>query len=264
MNFKLLFNRVLMQTRHRLLSLRYRQMCRGYQIVGGYRRIYLFHVRKTGGTSLNHMFLAQGGEPADPVYARLARQGRILSGGKVFVGWDKKLIEQGYYYYAFSHLPIHQLSLPDRTFTMTCLRDPAKRVISHYRMLKEYAEKNIAHPCMATEGRWLGDSFRTFIDNMPEEHLLNQLYMFSESFDVGVAVANIQSCSCYFFTENFALGIKELSRSLGMELQPIHTRKSTYPTEISEDDMKYLTQKLEPEYELIRLLKESMKRGVNE
>jgi hypothetical protein len=210
------------------------------------------------------MFLAQGGEPADTVYARLSRQYLTLSGDKVFVGWDRKLIEQGYYYYAFSHLPMHQLALPDHTFTITCLRDPARRVISHYKMLKEYADKNISHPCMATEGKWLGDTFRDFIDNMPEEHLLNQLHMFSKGFDVGEAAANVRSCTCYFFTENFTSGTQDLSRLLGMDLQPIHARKSGYPVDISEDDMNYLKRKLAPEYELVRQLKVSMKRGVDE
>lgn len=249
-----LFNRALQQARKRILEIKYGRMCRDYKIGDGFKRIYLFHVRKTGGTSLNHMFLSLGGEDARDVYARLSEHLSTISGEKVFVGWDKWMIERGNYYYAFSHIPQHELSLPDQTFTVTCLRDPLRRLISHYKMLKEYAEANISHPCMATEGGWLGNSFKDFVDNMPREHLLNQIYMFSKGFYVEEAAAKILACSCWFFTEDFSAGVHKLSRLTGIELQPIHARKSEYSVEISQSDMVYAKQKLKPEYELIRCL----------
>ena len=46
-------------------------------------------------------------------------------------------------------------------------------------MLKDFQANNIDHPCMITEGKWLGECFDDFLKRIPQEHLLNQLYMFS-------------------------------------------------------------------------------------
>ena len=106
---------------------------------GNYDRIYHYHIRKTGGTSINKMFHSLSGESPDVVYAQLAstnpRQIRVNK--FVFAGWQKNLLEMGDYHYGFSHIPFSQLTLPERTFTFSCFRDPTSRVLSHYRMLLE-------------------------------------------------------------------------------------------------------------------------------
>lgn len=172
-----------------------------YTIGHGYKRIYHFHVRKNGGTSLNKIFCSLGTEQGVNPYGKLSqtRNNRVISNGKVFVGWNQKLIEQGYYYYAFSHTPKHMLKLPDKTFTITCLRDPAERVISHYKMLLEHRLKYKSHPLLKTEGKWLNNSFADFLMNIPRKHLLNQLYMFSKNFSVNEAFDNITECSYFLF-----------------------------------------------------------------
>ena len=89
----------------------FRDMARGYDIQG-YRRIYLVHVRKTGGTSLNYMFLSTGGQDGSAVYDDInrSRPHRVVRDGRIFVGWDIDLINRGDYFYAFSHTPLHQAS----------------------------------------------------------------------------------------------------------------------------------------------------------
>jgi len=235
---------------------KYRELT-NYNIAGEFRRIYLFHIRKTGGTSLNHILLSQGGEDREEVYRRLSedKNHRIISNDKVFVGWNKKLIEQGYYYYAFSHMLKHQLRLPEGTFTITCLRDPVKRVLSHYKMLLEFKVNNIVHPCMKIEGEWLGNSFNDFLTNIPTEHLLNQLYMFSKNFDLNEAFDNIVGCSHFFFTEQFSLGVSQLSSKLGIELKPLHIRKTSIDVNFSRVDIDRLRSMLEAEYVLFDKLK---------
>jgi len=49
---------------------KYRQIAK-YNIANKFQRIYLYHIQKTGGTSLNHMFLSLGGEDPSDVYRRL-------------------------------------------------------------------------------------------------------------------------------------------------------------------------------------------------
>ncbi|QDV69534.1 hypothetical protein Poly24_32500 [Rosistilla carotiformis] len=79
--------------------------------IGGGKRIYLVHIRKTGGTSLNHAFLQTSGMDSSLLYEQLVQKKdhRVCCGDKVFVGWNIKHINAGHYYYAFSHTPLHQI-----------------------------------------------------------------------------------------------------------------------------------------------------------
>ena len=231
--------------------------CAQYSIMYEYKRLYFFHSRKTGGTSLNHIFLSLGGERAEDVYAKMSRKPnhRIISNDKVFIAWNRWLIQQGYYFYAFSHIPQHELHLPARTFTITCLRDPVERVISHYKMLLEFKKNNISHPCMKTEGKWLGTSFHDFLDTIPKKHLLNQLYMFSKKFDINEAENNILHCSQFFFMEQFNMGIAQLSSKIGIQLKPIKLRTTSIDIKINQKELQILRSQLDPEYELIERLR---------
>jgi hypothetical protein len=193
-------------------------------------------------------------------YAQLtqAPQNRVVSDKMVFVGWNGKLINKGFYFYAFSHMPRHFLRLKPRTFTLTCFRDPCKRVLSHYNMLMELVVNKVPHVCLETEGPWLGNSFDDFIERMPREHLQNQIYMFSPKFDLGEAFENISKVTHVMFTEEFASGVEELNRKTGLKLETIHTRKTGYKAEIKDSSMARLREKLAPEYELLDKVKASL------
>jgi hypothetical protein len=186
-----------------------------------------------------------------------ARNQRLVSGNIVYVAFNKKLIKQGHYHYAYSHHSKHSLTLPDETFTITCLRDPAKRLISHYKMILEYPLKNPNSKKRSTEGMWLGASFGDFLGNISKLHLLRQLSMFSKSFDVDEAYDNIMNLSYYFFLEDYSSGVAELSKRLDIDLQPLHQNKTSTRTrvDIGDHEMDQLRSMLEPEYLLINRLR---------
>lgn len=229
-----------------------------YSIGEHFERIYHYHIQKTGGTSLNHMFLSSDGGNSRKLYNNLARENsllrRVVSNDKVYVGWDKQLIENGRYYYAFSHIPMHQLKLKENTFTITCFRDPKKRVISFYKELLEYKLNDIQHPCRVYSDKWLGSSFQDFLKNVPKSELLQQLYMFSPSYSVDEAMENILSCSFFFKTEQFEEATNKLSEKLRIDLMPIHVRKSVSRIQLADKETNLLDSFLEPEYKLLHQL----------
>jgi len=235
-----------------------RKLARHYQIGGHWKRIYFYHIRKTGGTSINHMFLSSGADKGAEAYATMCKlDGHCLvSGKRVFVGWNPRLINAGHYFYAFSHVPAHRLELPERTFTFTCLRDPVRRVLSHYKMLIECSQSKAPPPWFKEEEVWLGNGFDDFLSNIPKEHLLNQLYMFSESFDPDEAFSRIAGCSFCFITEKFSHGIDGLSKKIGFDLNPVHIRRTTVELGLRSEEVERLRSMLAPEFTLYERVKE--------
>lgn len=231
---------------------KYREIASKYDL-RGFKRIYFVHIRKTGGTSLNNMFLSLSGEESSKLYSELidAPGHRLIRNDLIYVGWHVKHINRGNYFYAFSHVPLHELDLPEETFTVSCFRDPLKRVVSHYNMLMDFRVNEIDHPCMATEGAWLGDSFEDFLRRMPREHLLNQLYMFSADFDIDAGVAAAKQLSYCFFSDTFSEGIESLNQKIGLSLEAVHIRKASYHVPITDDDRAMLRDMLRPEYEFL-------------
>jgi hypothetical protein len=234
----------------------YRRIAARYDFCG-FRRIYQLHIRKTGGTSLNHMFLKLADADADGLYSQLANTpgNRVCRNGLIYVGWNARLIDQGYYFYGFSHRPLHELRLPPDTFTVSCFWDPVERVVSHFNMLTHYRDSRIDHPCMAVEGKWLGNSFDEFLDRIPKTHLLNQLYMFSAVLDVDEATANVRGLSHYFFTDDFFEGVQQLNAKTGLHLAPTHVRKRAVSSQISDTSLRRLKEMLADEYRLLAYIR---------
>jgi hypothetical protein len=201
------------------------------------------------------MFFSHSEEKSKEIYGQVCKNHRTISTDKVFVGWNKQYIEQGNYYYAFSHIPKHKLHLPEKTFTITCIRDPIKRILSQYKMILYQTVHNIPHPGLKLKGKWLGNSFSDFLQKIPKEYLLNQLFMFSKNFDVNEAFDNIVGCSHFFFTEQFSSGISQLSKKLGIELKPLHTRKAGIDVDFNRGDIDRLRYMLKEEYVLFDKLK---------
>ena len=228
-----------------------------YCIANKYKRIYFYHVRKAAGKSVTDIIMSLEGKDHYVKYGELysARNHRIIYNDKIFVGWHPILIQKGNYYYAFSHIPYHEIKIPEETFTFTCLRDPVARVISYYNMLQRF-KKNISNAnAIDQEVQYLGDTFNKFLDNIPKYRLLNQLYMFSKEFSISEASDRILGLSHYFFIDNFAEGIKVLGSKLGLKLEVLHTDKAVNKNSIPEETISQLKDILTPEYDLISQLK---------
>jgi hypothetical protein len=231
---------------------KFRKIAAEYDICG-YKRIYLVHIRKTAGTSLINMFFSlSGGDPAS-LYRQIASNadGRMMVNRIIYAGWNIHYINRGHYYLGFSHRPIHELRLPQETFTVSCFRDPVERVLSHYNMLVDFHRNKVRHPCMKTEGKWIEGTFNDFLSQIPRKHLLNQLYMFSKNYDVEEAVSQVKRLSHYFFSDNFDEGVKALNAKLGLGLEPAHVRKSSHREIPSGDGLERLRDMMALEYDFL-------------
>jgi hypothetical protein len=235
----------------------YRRLAERYSLPRGYRRVYCYHVRKTGGTSLHRSFMALGGEDPAEVHERLAASpgNRTSSNGFVYVAHSSELLREGSYFYGWSHHPAHELRLPASTFTVVILRDPVQRVCSHYQMLVHGTQGTYPFPHTREESELVEGGFHHFLDAIPREELLRQLFMFSATFDVDEAFERLAECSHVFFTEEYDAGLAELAGKLSLPLAMRRERRSAGRVELSDDDLRPVKALLEPEYELIDRLR---------
>ena len=224
------------------------------KLTANQKPIYHVHIRKTAGTTINFAFLSNANQDnVETFYGELSkkRNQRMVSNSKVFVGWNDTLLNEGNYSYGFSHTPLHALNLPTNIFKFTCLRDPVKRVISHYNMLMHFQKNKINHPCMKTEGKWLGNSILDFVSLSPKYAMLNQLYMFSKRFDINEASDELSKLDCIMFTEKLSEGLKRLEKSTGWLLPISNQKKYNHKELISQDQMQKIKELLKPEYTLL-------------
>ncbi|MGH9017655.1 MAG: hypothetical protein ACRDY1_07905 [Acidimicrobiales bacterium] len=240
----------------RAIDLPYRRALRSHRLPDGWRRIYCYHIRKTGGTSLNRGFMALGGEDPRVVHERLSASAehRTVSDGYVFAAFDKKRLAQGRYFYGWAHRPAHKQILPPRTFTVTILRDPIERVRSYYDYLVVGDDPVMSERVSDEERQLAADGFGVFLTRLPERDLLRQLYMFSAAFDVSEAVDRVSRCHHVHFVEDNAAGVAALGRRLGLPLLSRRERVTGSRTELTVKELEQLRELLAPEYEMMSRL----------
>ena len=221
----------------------------------GPTRIYQYHVRKTGGTSINHAFFSLANRSSESVYRSLLASStkRFIDDDLIFVGWNKLLLERGHYSYGFSHIPYNQICVPENTYTITCLRDPKQRILSHYKMLLRYSQRKKMSRGMRTELQWLDFSggILSTLRNMPKEHLLNQIYMFSQKFDVDEALEHISKVDAVLMTETLGEDIRNLGTRLGLTLESQHIRRDSRVLHLTSNEKSFLDECMEPEYRFL-------------
>lgn len=219
--------------------------------------IYHLHIRKTGGTTINHAFLAAlTGMPSEPIYENLAKaKGNTLSaGGITFAGWRLETINAGGWDFAFGHKPLEQLALPGDATVITCFRDPVARLASHYRMLREMIADDSDHVIMAEEAPWAAGSFRDFVDAVPDKHRMTQLYMFSTALDLADAAERLKRVDHILWTESLSNGLDALGVSLGLPIDAgLHMRPSR-PLAIPASELAYAREALALEYDWLAIV----------
>ena len=221
-----------------------------------HRRILFFHSRKTGGTSLNHMFTSYFSD-ADYIannFNNYSKRYRVIRKGFIVQASNISLLEQGNYHYGCTHIPSWKIKEPNNTFTISIFRDPIRRIISHYNDIKGKVERGEKHSCLQEESKFLGSSFTEFVDNLPPEKLLSQLYNFSNDFDIDEAVKKIKALNLTLTLENISNGVQRINNRLGIDLKLVKKNKSKSFNMPSTDEINYLSNKIQLEIELFKNL----------
>jgi hypothetical protein len=200
--------------------------------------------------------MALGGEDPMDVWHRIAqtRLQRTFSGPYSFASNDRSVLAEGAYLFGRSHHRFSRQPLPPKTLTVTILRDPVERVHSYYDYLVAGDAPDMPGQVTDRERSLAQDGFDTFLDRVPVRALLTQLTMFSDRLDVNEAAERIGSCSSVFFTEDFSAGLASLGQRLELPLEGQRARVTVRRSSLTDDQRERLRVRLEPEYELLRLL----------
>jgi hypothetical protein len=231
-----------------------------YLIGGKFRRLYHYHIRKTAGTSLNAAFWQLAGVD----FLKFGTRTKVVKNDLIIVRGEKKEIERGHYFYASSHIPAHELKLPEDTFTITILRDPMDRLLSYYQYLLWARHDPLADTQepffkeLAPEIANLENGFVGFLENTPKEHLLRQLFMFSSNYDVSEATARILACSAVGFCESFVQFLNYISECLDLVLKVKEKRRFSYGFRLSATEFNEAREILEPEFRLVEQVRRNM------
>ncbi|WP_346861025.1 hypothetical protein [uncultured Draconibacterium sp.] len=193
-----------------------------------YARVYHHHLMKTGGTSLNHMFLNLSSTNNENLYNKLMASSdlRIINNRWVFSAWNQSVIRSGLFHYAWSHRPFDKLHMPEKTFIFSCFRDPQERIFSRYNHLKKEYNSTNPRKDINKEYQLLGNCFEDYLKNIPKQEICHQLYMFSTKLDLNEALARLFILNYIVTLNTFESDIDNLNSILNINLHPIHIRRS--------------------------------------
>ena len=193
------------------------------------KRVYHHHLMKTGGTSLNKMFIELSGTDVTIGYNELMRTRdlRIIKNKFVYTAWNQLAILSGNWHYSWSHRPIYKMKLPKNTFIITSIRHPYERVFSRYKHLLKNKSANLSTTHSATEYKWLGNGFDDYLKNIPDSELCHQLAMYSKNLNVKDALKQLERIDFVIDLSSFSEDIEKLNDKLNIKLKSIHTRKNS-------------------------------------
>lgn len=219
--------------------------------------VYHLHIRKTGGRSVHHaVFKLAGGDPVQTHKLLNQNSGRVLDvGGYKLCGWPRDLTLE--FDYAYAHHPLYRLQgVTNRLFMMCCLRDPVERFLSHWKMLRDYAEVRGAyatpHPGLEAELKYYNPDPVKFFHNLPMFDRLTQLHMFSETGNLEEASRAVSRMRLILEIEDLGVGVQTLLKHFGQDANEIpHVGASTPSADIEQAATKVLRASFESEYRFL-------------
>jgi hypothetical protein len=153
--------------------------------------------------------------------------------------------------------------VPKSAFTVTILRDPVQRVVSHYSYLSDDTA-DLGNRFIASDyaKNLVAGGLDNFLDRAAPSLLMNQLYMFSEGLDPAEGANRIRGLSMYFYSESYDEGLIALRERLALPLVVRRERVSS-ATSVKPDDAvtARLREILEPEYRMMALLQSNPGQG---
>ncbi|WP_416448240.1 sulfotransferase family 2 domain-containing protein [Leeuwenhoekiella sp. A2] len=222
---------------------------------------------KTGGTSLNNMFINLSlGTKKEDLYSKLMHSPdlRIINNGWIYTAWNHLIVSSGLYHYAWSHRPLYKTYLSGNTFKITCIRHPYFRIFSRYKHISK--EKQLGQLVDGNKKEYsrLGSSFSEYLSNCPVTELCHQLYMFSSTMNIEEGLKNLSKMDYIIDLDTFEEDIGHINKILAIELKVIHKRKNN---ELILPDLEssytHISEKLKPELEFYYKAKELKNNHIN-
>lgn len=171
--------------------------------------IYFHHIAGTGGRSVIQSFLGQAG--SKETYGVFFHVGGnvVIRGRRFHRSSAPPYVDT---YFACSHSPVYECELPSDAFRFTLMRDPITRFAGRYRqhhMLVRMGKRDVSG--------WVGDDVLDCAQKMPRLKVLRQLAMFSRTFNVAEASAELRKLNVILRCETMVESMATLTQMLQLD-----------------------------------------------
>ena len=222
-------------------------------------KTHFYHIPKTAGRSIivsfsRTIFKDKLANDKDIYNTLVKNNGNYVFDNKKICGWQPK--QYGKHYFTFGHHPYHANHCFDARKTLnyhiTSLRKPEERVFSLYKehlfekKLKRAISTNINSKknCMFSEG-----TFGNFIERLSQKRLLEQLYYFSDTYNIEEALVNVSNLNGIFLCGNIQETRDTYSGTAGVYLYINYGFSNILDYKVSKEEHDYLIERLEQEQE---------------
>jgi len=225
------------------------------------KRIYFFHIRKCGGTSLNKAFIRFYFKKKEKFYySKIVKNffKKITNKqNQTIIGWNKLSINIFKFNYAWSHHSFDDIRIRDKTFKFCIFRDPTDRLISWY---NEFLNNKDHDAFKKLKHKKIRNIF-SFLNLIPKNEIQSQLYTFSKKYNLNIAKKNILKLDkIYFFEDIKKYGYKYLINDFEIKnLKIKHERKSKKIVKLSNLEKTKIKKYLKCEYQFYNFVKKNFK-----